>query len=446
MVQKLSMRMNVLEYLYRGLGNIRITPRTLLQITSYSYLALRKSWRVISKTLYLLFIVVSFNNNLLSQEKYEGLIVSVESEIVTTYDLSQRIKLALKSLNLDDTIVNRDTVRERVLELLILEKIKKIESKKNNLTHTDKELVEFTSVIYNFPTKDFEDFKSFLKSEGFDIDILMEQMASELLWKKYLQKNVSPKIVISEQEIQTAFDLRTQNKGKYEYAFLEVTFLNEKPNNWEKSLKRLNNFLTLLEKGISFENLSNKFTENYRMENLNNKWVLEDNINEETKLALKKMKVGDVLDFKTSEGYKLVKLNDKRFFGNEKFKYSFLHISSFDQESLNLIPKESLSCKKGSERLDTGINITKFEEILLEEMNELFKNNLNNLEQNQLSKIIEDEGKFFILKLCDRKFDEKQQLTKEDVEKQIYSKKFNQIANTLVSNLRQNINIKYFNK
>ena len=228
------------------------------------------------------------SNNLLSEEKYEGLIVSVESEIVTTYDLSQRIKLALKSLNLDDTIVNRDTVRERVLELLILEKIKKIESKKNNLTHTDKELVEFASVIYNFPSKDFGDFKSFLKSEGFDIDILMEQMASELLWKKYLQKNVSPKIVISEQEIQTAFDLRTQNKGKYEYAFLEVTFLNEKPNNWKKSLKRLNNFLTLLEKGISFENLSNKFTENYRMENLNNKWILEDNINEETKLALKK--------------------------------------------------------------------------------------------------------------------------------------------------------------
>ena len=386
------------------------------------------------------------SNNLLSEEKYEGLIVSVESEIVTTYDLSQRIKLALKSLNLDDTIVNRDTVRERVLELLILEKIKKIESKKNNLTHTDKELVEFASVIYNFPAKDFGDFKSFLKSEGFDIDILMEQMASELLWKKYLQKAVSSKIVISEQEIQTAFDLRTQNKGKYEYAFLEVTFLNEKPNNWKKSLKRLNNFLALLEKGISFENLSNKFTENYRMENLDNKWILEDNINEETKLALKKMKVGDVLDFKTPEGYKLIKLNDKRFFGNEKFKYSFLHISSFDKESLKLIPKESLSCKTSSESLDTGINITKFEEILLEEMNELFKNNLNNLEQNQLSKVIQDEGKFFILKLCDRKFDEKQQLTKEDVEKQIYSKKFNQIANTLISNLRKNINIKYFNK
>ena len=337
-------------------------------------------------------------------------------------------------------------MRERVLELLILEKIKKLESNKANLTHTDEELIEFASVIYNFPKKDFEDFKSFLKSEGFDIDILMEQMASELLWKKYLQKNVSPKIVISEQEIQTAYNIRTQKKGKYEYAFLEVSFLNEKPNDWEKSLNRLNNFQTLLEKGISFENLSNKFTENYRMENLDNKWVLEDNINEETKIVLKKMKVGDVLDFKTSEGYKLVKLNDKRFFGEENFKYSFLHISSFDEEPLKLIPRDSLSCKKNLEIEDTNVNVTKFEGILLEEMNELFKNNLNNLKQDQLSKIIKDKDKFFILKLCARKSDEKQQLTKKDVEKQIYSKKFNQIANTLISNLRNNINIKYFNK
>ena len=445
MVQKLSMRMSVLEFLYHGLGNLRTTLRTLHQITSFSYLVSRKSWRVISKIFYIL-IAVLFSNNLISQEKYEGLIVSVESEIVTTYDLSQRIKLALKSLNLDDTIVNRDTVRERVLELLILEKIKKLESNKANLTHTDEELIEFASVIYNFPKKDFEDFKSFLKSEGFDIDILMEQMASELLWKKYLQKNVSPKIVISEQEIQTAYNIRTQKKGKYEYAFLEVSFLNEKPNDWEKSLNRLNNFQTLLEKGISFENLSNKFTENYRMENLDDEWVLEDNINEETKLILKKMKVGDVLDFKTSDGYKLVKLNDKRFFGKENFKYSFLHISSFDEESLKLVPKDSLSCKKNLEIEDTNVNVTKFEGILLEEMNELFKNNLNNLKQDQLSKIIKDKDKFFILKLCARKSDEKQQLTKKDVEKQIYSKKFNQIANTLISNLRNNINIKYFNK
>ena len=61
----------------------------------------------------------------LEDEQFEALIASVNSDVITTYDLSQRIKLALKSLELNDTIENRDTVRERVLELLVIEKIKK---------------------------------------------------------------------------------------------------------------------------------------------------------------------------------------------------------------------------------------------------------------------------------------------------------------------------------
>ena len=67
-------------------------------------------------------------SSLSSEEKFEGLIVSVDSEAITTYDLSERIKLVLKSLKLEDNIKNRDYVRDRVLELLILEKIKKIEA------------------------------------------------------------------------------------------------------------------------------------------------------------------------------------------------------------------------------------------------------------------------------------------------------------------------------
>ena len=90
----------------------------------------------------------------------------------------------------EDNITNRDTVRERVLELLILEKVKKIEAEKSEIEVTEDELENFTSTIYNFPKEEFESFKNFFEEEGFDIDILMEQMASELLWKKFLQRNI----------------------------------------------------------------------------------------------------------------------------------------------------------------------------------------------------------------------------------------------------------------
>ena len=58
-------------------------------------------------------------------------------------------------------------------------------------------------MLYNFPKEQFDDFKKFI-TEGseVDIDVLLEQLSSELLWKKLLRKKFSSKIVISTKEIE----------------------------------------------------------------------------------------------------------------------------------------------------------------------------------------------------------------------------------------------------
>ena len=117
-------------------------------------------------------------------------------------------------------------------------------------------------------------------------------MSSEFLWKKFLQKTVASKIIISEQEIQDSFEERTNNKGKYEFDYNEVLFINDSPENWQKSKKKMEEFLKLLDKGITFENLSKKFNEVYSMENQNSRWILEDRIDQKTKDLLKEMKEG----------------------------------------------------------------------------------------------------------------------------------------------------------
>ena len=374
------------------------------------------------------------------------MIVSIDKEIITTYDLSQRIKLALKSLNLEDSISNRDSVRERMLELLILEKIKKIEAKKNDISHTEEELINFTSNIYNFSKDDFNGFKSFLEEEGFDIDILLDQMSSELLWKKFLQKTIASKIIISEQEIQDSFDERTKNKGKYEFDYNEVLFLNDSPGNWKKSKKKMEEFLKLLDKGITFENLSKKFNEVYTMESQNSRWVLEDNIENKTKESLQKMKSGEILSFQDTDGYKVIKLNKKRFYGSSNFKYSFLKLSAFDEEALKKIQKDDINCDMVSETLKNNVELIKFENILLEEMNEIFRINLEILDEGEMTNILKKEAEFMRLKLCKKEVDNKSAVSKTDIEKKIYTQKFNQMANTLISNLRKNTNVKFFNK
>ena len=374
------------------------------------------------------------------------MIVSIDKEIITTYDLSQRIKLALKSLNLEDSISNRDSVRERMLELLILEKIKMIEAKKNNISHTEEELINFTSNIYNFSKDDFNGFKSFLEEEGFDIDILLDQMSSELLWKKFLQKAVASKITISEQEIEDSFIERTKNKGKYEFDYNEVIFTNNSPGDWKKSEKIMKEFLELLDKGISFEKLSQKFTELYTMESQNSRWTIEDNIDNKTKDLLQNMKNGEIMSVKNSDGYKVIKLNKKRFHGSSNFKYSFLKLTASDEDMLKKIKVNDIRCGTVTNTFENNVESIKFENIKLEEMNEVFKDNLEILEEGETSNIFTNKVEFIMLKLCKKEIDDKNVISKIDIEKQIYSQKFNQMANTLISNLRKNTNIKFFNK
>ena len=387
-----------------------------------------------------------FENNLLAQDKFEGMIVSIDKEIITTYDLSQRIKLALKSLKLEDSISNRDSVRERMLELLILEKIKKIEATNNDISHTEEELINFTSNIYNFSKDDFNGFQSFLENEGFDIDILLDQMSSELLWKKFLQKTIATKIIITEQEIQDSFNERTKNKGKYEFDYNQVLFLNDSPGNWEKSKKKMEEFFKLLNKGITFEDLSKKFNEIYTMESQNSRWILEDNIETKTKESLKKMKIGEIINFQDKDGYRVIKLNKKRFYGNNNFKYSFLKLSAFDEEALEKIQKDEVSCDMISETLKNNVELIKFENIMLEEMTEIFNKNLEILGEGEMTNTLKKESEFMRLKLCKKEVDNKSVVSKTDIEKIIYTQKFNQMANTLISNLRKNTNVKFFNK
>ena len=69
---------------------------------------------IFKKILFLIFLFSFNHGSTIAEEKFEGIIASVDSEAITTYDLSERIKLVLKSLKLDDNIKNRDSVRDRV--------------------------------------------------------------------------------------------------------------------------------------------------------------------------------------------------------------------------------------------------------------------------------------------------------------------------------------------
>ena len=383
-----------------------------------------------------------------SIEKFEGLIVSVNSNVLTTYDLSERIKLALKALDLEDNIFNRDNVREKVLELLIIEKIKKSEAVKENINHTDDELIDFASLLYNFPREQFEEFKLFINEENsIDVDILMEQLSAELMWKKLLQKKFSSKIIISQQEIEKILNDEKKKQGKYEYNFTEVFFENKTNNDWSESKKKLKNFVSLLDQGISFNNLADKYGFGNENQDSELNWTIEDNLDIEVKKILTEMKEGDISkEIKVNDGYKIVKLNRKRIFGYAMLKYSFIKISSFEIENLDFSKFSSISCSDDKFNINDKISAIKLTDVVANEMVNVYLEKLQKLEKGKFSTVISHDNQFSVLKLCDKKNELNQVEQRNKIQNNLYAKKFNPLASTFIANLRKNANIKYFNK
>ena len=398
---------------------------------------------------YFIFIVLSLiilEKKLISDEKYEGLIVSVDSEAITTYDLSERIKLVLKSLKLEDNIKNRDSVRDRVLELLILEKIKKIESEKFNVEIAEEELKNFISKMYDFPVDEFEQFKNFLKQENIDIDVIKEQLKAELMWKKYTRQKFSSKITINQTEVETLASNLMNKVGKVEYNYSEILFKNIKEDDWANTKKRMNNVLSLLDSKSSFDLVAKKFDENISTTNLEkNRWVLVDNIDDDLKSMLNQLDVGEIKsNIKTKNGYKILKLNEKRIFGLEAFTYSFIKFSSFNKD-LNDLKTKNITCESNEGKFNfEDISFVTVQNIKANELSKIFYDELEKTDIGFFTNIIEISGESNMLLVCDKFDKEKQVVNREKIETKIFSEKFNQLANTYLTNLRKNINVKFF--
>ena len=396
--------------------------------------------------IFVILFILLLETKLLSDEKFEGLIVSVDSEAITTYDLSERIKLVLKALNLEDNIKNRDSVRDRVLELLILEKIKKIESEKFNVEITDEELKDIISKMYGFPVDEYEKFKNFLEQENIDIDVIKEQLSAELMWKKFTRQKFSSKITINKSEVDTLANNLMNKVGKVEYNYSEILFKNVKENDWENTKKRMNKALSLLESKSSFDLVAKKFDENISTTNPErNRWVLVDNLDDDLRNVLNKLDVGEIKsDIKIKNGYKILKLNEKRIFGLEAFTYSFIKFSSFNRD-LNELKSKNITCESKEDEFNLeDISFVSIENIKANELLEIFHDELKKTDIGFFTDIIEISGENNILLVCDKFDKENQVVNREKIETKIFSEKFNQLANTYLTNLRKNINVKFF--
>ncbi len=148
-----------------------------------------------------------------------------------------------------------------------------------------------------------------------------------------------------------------------------------------------------------------------------------------------------------NNGFKILKLNKKRRFGNEEITFSFLKFSSINKKEIQNLYKKNINCKNTkNSKIEGEIKFLKFKDMALKDLSDSFRKQLDVSDEKSFTQVFEIDGEYNLLYVCERKALKSNDISREAIERRAFSKKFNQLTNTYLSNIRKSTNIKFFNK
>lgn len=179
--------------------------------------------------------------------------VVVNDEIISKYDIDERIKL----ITFSGSIKKDKELRNRILYLLIDEKIKIQESKKLGLSVSKKEIDRGINFIEKQNNMKKGDLNKILLEKMISLHTLTDQITAEISWQKVISNKIRPQINVSENELSEALKIKSNASKMEDYKVNLSQIIFEKID--LKTKKNLIDSIKEIKTCNKFENIGKKF-------------------------------------------------------------------------------------------------------------------------------------------------------------------------------------------
>ncbi len=381
-----------------------------------------------------------------SVEKFESIIGTIDDKAITSYDIDQRIKILLKSIQLKDNIDNRDIVRKRVFELLIEETIKLNEAEKEKISIPKEDIESFMRQTFGFSKNDKEAFLEFLKKDKIDYEVLEEQIKVELMWKKLINLKLSSRIIITPEKINSMKAEYNAKAGKNQYNYSEIVILKKK-RDIDELTASMNKIYDILSQDVSFESVANKFSESpSSLVGGNLGWVFEEQIEERVLSNLKKLEKNMKSKFvQFDDSFKIFKLNDLRVLGiDDEKKYSLMSFSIISNKTNVDAVKEKIdNCNQDFKTIFTEeeVEFKKIDNVFFKDLPSKTKKMIENKSIGTKTEVINQNGSDFFLLICDIKGGNVIQVNEKLIENKYFQDRLRVLSRTYLNKLKRTSNI-----
>jgi peptidyl-prolyl cis-trans isomerase SurA len=397
------------------------------------------------------FLITNFNENLKSQD-IQAIAVIVNDEVISRYDVNQRVRLILVTSGIPATEENVKRIEEQAIKALIDEKIQIQEAIKLEVPDSPDEINLMLDNIARGNQTTAEGILESITSQGVNSETLLNQIKSELLWNKIVRGRFGSYINISDEEVNIIYNRTIQNINSSQYDISEI-FIGFEDESEEREAKELTErLIEQLKNEIAFEPVAQQFSQAPSSgQGGFIGWVSEGQLDPDIISNIKNIEIGSVSNpIKTVNGYYIIKLNGKSEEGGKnpmKNQYDLISVSFSIEDKIMAkdFSENFVSCKRLDDLLESynqkEVNVIGkrlLQELPKEIHNELLEKNAGNALSPRFS-----EENIDIILICDRKDDIGIQVNRDIIEDNIYSQKMGMMSRRHLRDLRRDAVIEY---
>ncbi len=244
----------------------------------------------------------------------QRIVAVVNDEVISDYDLEQRLKLVLVSTRLPDNRETRRRLGPQILATLINERLQLQEAARLKITVSDADLDRAKRVLERRNQMREGALDKFLESNGIATDTLAQQIRAEIAWSRVVARRYRNAINVGDDEVDAALARIRATAGQTERLVAEIFLAVDTPNRENEVRRAAQRLVDQIRRGASFAALARQFSQGATAAAGGDVgWVQPGQLPAEVESALERLNPGEIsAPIRSVGGFYIVLLRDRR--------------------------------------------------------------------------------------------------------------------------------------
>ncbi|MEM8772370.1 MAG: peptidylprolyl isomerase [Pseudomonadota bacterium] len=343
----------------------------------------------------------------------ESVAAVVNDAVITTYDVRQRMILALISSGGRIPTDALPQLQQQVLNELIQDQLKLQETKKFEMEFSDRDFREELGAMAGQFRLNPEDLLEVLAQSGISEGALRQQIQAGMLWPELVQGRYRDRVRVSEREVEDTLDRMREEVDLEQFLVSEICIPVDDPSRAQQYYEGGLQLIEQMRRGVPFTVVAQQYSAcTTAAVGGDVGWVRAGELPPELDNAIRELPTGAVTNPIPSEGaFMILAVRDKReavVAGEPTFTLAYASAPEAVGENTARLAFEKLSdadaCSARNLRIDLGkdIGFALLENVTLDKLDPRFSRFVEDLSRGDSMPVINADGAYHGAYVCDK--------------------------------------------